>query len=66
MHWSVERSLRGVGVGVAMVFCGCWGFRKALVFSSVSSYVVKGFMCSHEIYLVCCRQGAVYKVESPI
>ena len=31
MHWSVERSLRGVGVGVAMVFCGCCrGFRDAL------------------------------------
>lgn len=30
MHWSVERSLRGVGVGVAMVFCGCRGIRDAL------------------------------------
>jgi hypothetical protein len=66
MHWSVERSLRGVGVGVAMVSVVVGGFVLRWFLSSVSSYVVEGFMCSHEIYLVCCRQGAVYKVESAI
>ena len=54
MHWSVERSLRGVGVGVDMVsVCGCRVFRNALVSSSVSSQAVIGFVCSHEVCLVC-------------